>query len=106
MSLLRLSGRYIRRAVRSFDYDIIRYDSRSLSWWRTQVFRRNHIGLVIDVGANARTDRKTVAIRGILRSHQSHSSPLPPHSRSWSRRHALTRGGMQNGRHSDRRMAL
>ena len=53
MSLLRLSGRYIRRAVRSFDYDIIRYDSRSLSWWRTQVFRRNHIGLVIDVGANA-----------------------------------------------------
>jgi FkbM family methyltransferase len=48
----RLGGHYIRRAVRSFDIDIIRYDSRSLSWWRAQVFRRNHIGLVIDVGAN------------------------------------------------------
>lgn len=45
-------ARKIRQIIRRCGYDLVRYDERFLLWWRTEIIRRDAIGLLIDVGAN------------------------------------------------------
>ena len=45
--------RVVRSVCRRAGYDVVRYDGRFLAWWRRELFGRQQVRLVIDVGANA-----------------------------------------------------